>query len=261
MQGCKCKPTADATGCEQCLRIGVELLPAIRRAGYLARARSAVSVRLRRSIEWGGHTHPPLHRARVQKPSIIFIASRCVRSLRLCIGFRFATCSRSHVSAAPFGFVPRLLEPPSALSLPPPAVSISLPLYWYIVANPLARAGLGPAFPSEIPCPPDGIHFTHAPASSRRMGQPRFSRLRVVCMSHFTSDFVPPCMQKSKTFWRKRPWRKCKMHLAHPPARAETSAVEELITADSPKFRCKSKTMSVCGDDSIDERGTMPKAR
>ena len=60
-------------------------------------------------------------------------------------------CSRSHLSAAPFEYVPRLLEPPSALQLPPPAVSISLPLYWYIVANPLARASLGPAFPSEIP--------------------------------------------------------------------------------------------------------------
>ena len=29
----------------------------------------------------------------------------------------------------------------------------------------------------------------------RRMGQPRFSRLRVVCISHSTSDFVPPCNQ------------------------------------------------------------------
>jgi len=37
-------------------------------------------------------------------------------------------CSGSHVSAAPFEFVPRLLEPPSALQLPPPAVSISLPI-------------------------------------------------------------------------------------------------------------------------------------
>src|SRR3989344_3988655 len=104
-------------------------------------------------------------------------------------------CSRSHLSAAPFGFVPRLLEPPSTMQLPPPAVSISLPLYWYIAANPLARAGLGPAFPSEIPCPPDGIHFMHAPVWVRRMGQPRFARLGVACISHFTSDFVPPCMQ------------------------------------------------------------------
>src|SRR3989338_9213582 len=60
-------------------------------------------------------------------------------------------CSGSHVSAAPFGFVPRLLEPPSAMQLPPPAVSISLPLFSYIVSYPLARAGLSPAFPSEIP--------------------------------------------------------------------------------------------------------------
>jgi len=65
----------------------------------------------------------------------------------------------------------------------------------YIVGYPLARAGLGPAFPSEIPRPPDGIHFMHAPASSRRMGHPRFARLRVVCISHFTSDFLPPCKQ------------------------------------------------------------------
>jgi hypothetical protein len=36
----------------------------------------------------------------------------------------------------------------------------------------------------------------------RRMGQPREARLRVVCISHFTSDFLPPCMQKpnSKLF-------------------------------------------------------------
>ena len=27
------------------------------------------------------------------------------------------------------------------------------------------------------------------------MGQPRFARLRVVCISHCTSDFLPPCMQ------------------------------------------------------------------
>ncbi|KKW27790.1 MAG: hypothetical protein UY70_C0007G0001 [Candidatus Kaiserbacteria bacterium GW2011_GWB1_52_6] len=124
----ECKSTADATGCEQCLRIDVELLPAIRRAGYLARARPAVSVRLRRSIEWGGHTHPPLHRARVQKPSIRFIASRCVRSLRLLSLINSLSCYGSHIAAAPFGFVPRLLEPPSALQLPPPAVSISLPI-------------------------------------------------------------------------------------------------------------------------------------
>ena len=30
----------------------------------------------------------------LQKPSIRFIASRCVRSLRLCIGFRFASVQR-----------------------------------------------------------------------------------------------------------------------------------------------------------------------
>src|SRR3989344_1987465 len=52
--------------------------------------------------------------------------------LRLCLGF---------------------WRPPSALQLPPPAVSISLPFSWYIVGYPLARAGLGPAFPSEIPRP------------------------------------------------------------------------------------------------------------
>src|SRR3989344_7432391 len=42
-----------------CLRIDVELPPAIRRAGYLARARPAVSVRLRRSSEGGGGRPPP----------------------------------------------------------------------------------------------------------------------------------------------------------------------------------------------------------
>ena len=95
----------------------------------------------------------------LQKPSTRFIASRCVHSLRLLSLINSLSCYGSHSAAAPFGFVPRLLEPPSALQLPPPAVSISLPLFWYIVANPLARAGLGPAFPSEIPRPPDGIHF------------------------------------------------------------------------------------------------------
>src|SRR3989338_472148 len=30
----------------------------------------------------------------------------------------------------------------------------------------------------------------------RRMGQPRETRLRVVCISHCTCDFLPPCMQK-----------------------------------------------------------------
>ena len=97
----------------------------------------------------------------LQKPSIRFIASRCVRSLRLLSVSGLLACSGSHLSAAPFAFVPRLLEPPSALQLPPPAVSISPPLYWYIVANPLARAGLGPAFPSEIPRP-SGRHLFYA---------------------------------------------------------------------------------------------------
>ena len=144
-----------------CLRLDVELPPAIRRAGYLARARPAVSVRLRRSIEWGGHTHPPLHRASVQKPSIILRASRCVRSLRLLSVSGLLACSGSHLSAAPFAFVPRLLEPPSALQLPPPAVSISLPIFSTWLVRPLARAGLGPAFPSEIPRP-SGRHLFHS---------------------------------------------------------------------------------------------------
>ena len=106
----------------------------------------------------------------LQKPSFDMSASRCVRSLRLLSVSGLLTCYGSHSAAAPFAFVPRLLEPPSALQLPPPAVSISLPRYWYIVANSRARAGLGPAFPSEIPRPPDGIHFMHAPVWVRRMG-------------------------------------------------------------------------------------------
>ena len=64
----------------------------------------------------------------LQKPSIRFIASRCVRSLRLLSVSGLLACYGSHSAAAPFAFVPRLLEPPSALQLPPPAVSISLPL-------------------------------------------------------------------------------------------------------------------------------------
>ena len=132
----------------------------------------------------------------LQKPSIIFIASRCVRSLRLLSVSGLLACSRSHLSAAPFAFVPRLLEPPSALQLPPPAVSISPPLYWYIVANPLARAGLGPAFPSEIPRP-SGRHLFYSCAClvSGACHSPRIARLRVVCIFHFTSDFLPPCTQ------------------------------------------------------------------
>ena len=86
-----------------------------------------------------------------KNPRLYLSSSRCVRSLRLLTVSGLLACSGSHLSAAPFAFVPRLLEPPSALQLPPPPVSISLPVYWYIVANPLARAGLGPAFPSEIP--------------------------------------------------------------------------------------------------------------
>ena len=70
-------------------------------------------------------------------------------------------CSGSHLSAAPFGFVPRLLEPPSTMQLPPPAVSISLPFSWYIAGNSRARAGLGPAFPSEIPRP-SGRHLFYS---------------------------------------------------------------------------------------------------
>ena len=87
----ECKSTADATGCEQCLRIDVELLPAIRRAGYLARARPAVSVRLRRSIEWGGHTHPPLHRASAPK-TLDYIYCLAVRPFASSL-YRFQVCS------------------------------------------------------------------------------------------------------------------------------------------------------------------------
>ena len=61
-------------------------------------------------IEWGGHTHPPLHHARVQKPSFYISASRCVRSLRLLSVSGLLSCSGSHSAAAPFAFVPRLLE-------------------------------------------------------------------------------------------------------------------------------------------------------
>src|SRR3989344_1283966 len=67
-----------------CLRIDVELVPAIRRAGYLARARPAVSVRLRRLSLSGVGTPTPRSIALVlQKPSFDISASRCVRSLRL----------------------------------------------------------------------------------------------------------------------------------------------------------------------------------
>ncbi len=64
----------------------------------------------------------------LQKPSFIISASRCVRSLRLLSVSGLLACYGSHIAAAPFEFLPRLLEPPSALSLPPPAVSISLPI-------------------------------------------------------------------------------------------------------------------------------------
>src|SRR3989338_6257878 len=51
-------------------------------------------------------------------------------------------------------------------------------------------------------CPPDGIHFMHAPGSGQAHGSASLliqqnhllgRRLRVVCISHFTSDFLPPC--------------------------------------------------------------------
>src|SRR3989338_7066726 len=64
----------------------------------------------------------------LQKPSFILSASRCVRSLRLLSLISLISCYGSHIAATPFAFVPRLLEPPSALQPPPPAVSISLPL-------------------------------------------------------------------------------------------------------------------------------------
>src|SRR3990167_1940593 len=91
MQGCKCKFTADATDCEQSLRLDFELTAAIRRAG--------ISLGLARQYRCAYGAHPsgvgtPTPRSIalvLQKPSIIFIASRCVRSLRLCIGFRFAS--------------------------------------------------------------------------------------------------------------------------------------------------------------------------
>lgn len=63
------------------------------------------------------------------------------------------------------------------------------------LANPRARAGLGPAFPSEIPRPTGRHLFDHAPACRGAWGHPCFARLRVVCISHFTSDFLPPCTQ------------------------------------------------------------------
>ena len=96
---------------------------------YLARARPAVSVRLRRSSEWGGHTHPPPHRASPPKTlDYIYCLADASRFVFVSVSGLLA-CSRSHLSAAPFAFVPRLLEPPSALQLPPPAVSISLPIF------------------------------------------------------------------------------------------------------------------------------------
>src|SRR3989338_11584369 len=82
--------------------------------GYLARARPAVSVRLRRSSEWGGHPPPPLHRASAPKTlDYIYCLADASRFVFVSVSGLLA-CSRSHLSAAPFAFVPRLLEPPSA---------------------------------------------------------------------------------------------------------------------------------------------------
>jgi hypothetical protein len=65
----------------------------------------------------------------LQKPSFDISASRCVRSLRLLSVSGSLSCYGSHSAAAPFACVPRLLEPPSTMQLPPPAVSISLPIF------------------------------------------------------------------------------------------------------------------------------------
>src|SRR3989344_5753575 len=58
---------------------------------YLARARPAVSVRLRRSSEWGGHTHPPLHRASAPK-TLDYIYCLAVRPFASSL-YRFQVCS------------------------------------------------------------------------------------------------------------------------------------------------------------------------
>src|SRR3990167_5040306 len=99
----------------------------------------------------------------------------------------------------------------------------------YIVDHPLARAGLGPAFPSEIPARRMASILCMRLSLGRRMGQPRFSRLRVVCISHFTSDFLPPCMQKQKTLYRKCPRRNISGVRRKTPAVAESRRAPDLV--------------------------------
>ncbi len=161
----KCKNTiADATGCEQCLRIDVELLPAIRRAGYLARARPAVSVRLRRSSEWGGHTHPPLHRASAPK-TLVCSACLAVRPFASSL-YRFQVCLLAAGLIYPplrsrlcLGFWSLLAR----CSSPHPRLVFHFGVFvhsWLVhfrgpasVQRSLAR----------YPARPEGIYFTHAP--------------------------------------------------------------------------------------------------
>ena len=163
---------------------------------YLARARPAVSVRLRRSSEWGGHTHPPLHRASAPK-TLDYIYCLAVRPFASSL-YRFQVCQRAAGLTYPplrlgscLGFWSLLAR----CSSPHPR---SVFHFRFLVHSWLVRLR-GPASVqrslARYPARPEGIHFMHAPVWVRRMGQPRFARLRVVCISHSTSDFVPPCMQ------------------------------------------------------------------
>ena len=138
---------------------------------YLARARPAVSVRLRRSSEWGGHTHPPLHRASAPKT---LVCSECLAvrpfasslyrfqvcylavgliypplRLRLCLGFwsLLARCSSPHPRSV-FHF--RFLVHSWLVRLRGPAS----------VQRSLAR----------YPARPEGIYFMHAPVSGQAHG-------------------------------------------------------------------------------------------
>jgi len=111
-------------------------------------------------------------------------------------------------------------------------------------------------------CPPDGIHFMHAPVSGQAHGSASLliqqnhllgRRLRVVCISHFTSDFLPPCMQKPKNTLAKMPG--AQMHLAHPPRawlplskeRASTSETSSVLLTRSCVSDIKTCFLSSAG--------------
>ena len=78
-------------------------------------------------IGWGGHTHPPLHRASAPKTLDVRLSSRGV-SVRFVFVRLLVLYLATGLIDLPLrlDFLPRLLEPPSALQLPPPAVCISL---------------------------------------------------------------------------------------------------------------------------------------